>query len=592
MGYILPIVLAVIIFLRISKLNHKVESLQEQILEMKKQSGSNYVNVVHEQPVLDSQIASSDVDSPVLDNIVQNQTRSKTITVSNKPETESNFVIWMKENTLLKIGILMFLAGFGWFVSYAFAQQWIGPVGRITLGIVTGALVMIFGTYRLGKNETQGIAFSVLGSALVVVSLLSGQYIYNFFSSGVALGLIFIVSLYIALISIAYSTEKLAVYGVLLSLLAPFFSHSTNMDLVNLYLYLGAVSFAIIWVSVFKKWTILNQVGITGILFYGLPNFASGGLTHYNTKYFILFTQYAISLLYLGVGVWGLVRNKLKAGTDDLYLAIVNTVIILGFTTAIVPAVYQSLTIAGWMLVYTFSGFFVFQKTKNEKLFYVHSLIAVFLLAIATSIELSGQTLVIAFAIEAAVISIGSFVVTGKIRTAEAFAGLLIVPFMMSQSSIMSSKWNVGIIHSDFAVLLVLVLVTALLGVFYRMNKGSDTSSDIRAHQILFIISSFYIYALVWLCSHSIIKDNDSAVFVSLFVYTIIGLITHFYGLFNHNVVLKKYGMTLLVLVVIRLILVDVWNMELMLRVITFIVLGIMFMSTAFMSRNQKAIGN
>jgi uncharacterized membrane protein len=83
-------------------------------------------------------------------------------------------------------------------------------------------------------------------------------------------------------------------------------------------------------------------------------------------------------------------------------------------------------------------------------------------------------------------------------------------------------------------------------------------------------------------------RDSDSAVFLSLFVYTITGLTTHFYGLFNHSTGLKKYGMTLLILVVARLVLVDVWHMELLLRVVTFIVLGIMFMSTAFISKSQN----
>jgi uncharacterized membrane protein len=121
------------------------------------------------------------------------------------------------------------------------------------------------------------------------------------------------------------------------------------------------------------------------------------------------------------------------------------------------------------------------------------------------------------------------------------------------------------------------------------MNEA-ESDSDLKIHQVAYIVSSVYVFALVWLVNHSIILNDDTAVFISLFIYTVVGLGTHFYGLFNGSDPLRKYGMALLVLVVIRLILVDVWNMDLVLRVITFIVLGVMFMSSAFISKKQNKI--
>jgi hypothetical protein len=291
--------------------------------------------------------------------------------------------------------------------------------------------------------------------------------------------------------------------------------------------------------------------------------------------------------LYLIVSIWNLIKNKDKAGGGEIYLTLVNTAILLMFTIKIVPAVYQSLVIAGWMLVYAISGFFVFNQTKNENLFFVHSMISILLLAIATSIELSGQTLVIAFAIEAAIISVSAFIVTSKISVSERLGLLMIPSILMSFQSISSREWANGIFHSDFVVLLVLAVVLGVLGIFYKSNTNSEEGS-VAVYFTTISASTFYIFALVWLVSHSVITNDDSAVFFSLFVYTVVGLWTHFAGIFKGNSGLKKYGMTLLILVVARLVLVDVWNMELVLRVITFIVLGIMFMSTAFISKNQK----
>lgn len=245
------------------------------------------------------------------------------------------------------------------------------------------------------------------------------------------------------------------------------------------------------------------------------------------------------------------------------------------------------------MLVFGISGFIVFQTTKNEKLFYMHSLVAILFLAIATSIELSGKTLLFAFAIEASIISIASFLVTNKIKISQAFGALMVVPMLMSLESVFSPNWlynnGAGIFHVDFAVLLVMGVLLGVLGFFYKANRSaeSDTSEPDFCH-IALILSTLYFYVIIWLASHAVMFNQDSAVLLSLFVYTVVGLGTYFVGLFNMREVLKKYGAVLLMLVVLRLILVDVWHMELALRVVTFIILGVMFISTAFISKKQK----
>jgi uncharacterized membrane protein len=74
---------------------------------------------------------------------------------------------------------------------------------------------------------------------------------------------------------------------------------------------------------------------------------------------------------------------------------------------------------------------------------------------------------------------------------------------------------------------------------------------------------------------------------IALLVYTIVGLITYFFGRVHGKKELGLYGGTLLGCVIARLLLVDVWNMPLANRVVTFFVVGILLMSTAFFSRGK-----
>ena len=585
------VVCVINLFSRTNKLTEKIKKLETQISSFK--PGESYKNsndsVQIKSPVEGSYIIPP--ITPIQDPYVAPGLRIKVS--PSQPLIDSNetspIAEWFKENLLLKIGVIMILLGFGWFVSYAFMHNWIGPVGRITLGILTGTIITVIGTFRLNKDKTQGNALTILGTALVVITLLAGQYFYGFFAPSLVLALIFVVSLYVSMTAVAADEEKLAAYGMIVSIVAPFLSHTSSMNLVMLYMYVGVISVSAIWISITKNWRNILLLGMSGFALYALPNLMSGAIYHSDMKYILLFINYTISVIYMIVGIWSMVSNSNDTESNDMFTVLVNAILITGFTMSVVPNIFQSLTLAVWMIVYAITGFFVFSKTNKTKLFYAHSLIAVFLLALATSIELHGASLVIAFSIEAAIITVSAFLSTNSIKKAEVASTVLFVPVFMSLQSFSSSSWNRGVIHEDFFVLILLAIILALLGIFFKLNRSSNhDSDDLKVNQIYFIGSSIYVFALVWLCSQSIIRDSDSAVFLSLFIYTITGLATHFYGLFNHSAGLKKYGMTVLILVVVRLLLVDVWHMELLLRVITFIVLGAMFMSSAFISKSQN----
>jgi len=615
------IILVIVFFAKMSDVNGRIDQLRSEINKLKQQIGSGQSSGQSAAAGAGAAVGSQ---THTQGHSVQSSGLNSTIPLyaehlhqqkehSNEPGQGDIFLAWFKENWLLKIGVLMILVGFGWFVSYAFMHDWIGPVGRIAIGVVAGALIAVFGTMRLGKNLTQGILFTILGSALVIISILSGQYFYEFFTPMMALGLIFIVSFYVALTALAYSTEKLVIYGLILSLLAPLMSHvAFDHQPVSMFMYLLVISISTVWISVAKSWRAGLPIGITGVLLYSLSIFTSSNYYIYeffpteSSKYITLALAYIISFLYLFISAWSLIQkdisNKEKknaqigATVNDVFLTVVSTIMILGFTMSLVPTVFQSLVLALWMIAFAISGFVVFQTTKNEKLFYIHALVAILFLAVATSVELSGKTLTIAFAIEVAIISIASFLVTNKINVSKAFGGLMVVPVLMSLESVFSSKWSywngAGILHEDFAILLLMTVLLGVLGFFYRANRllNSDGTPERKFgfHHLTIIISTVYLFIIVWLSSHSVIENQDSAVLLSLFVYTVAGLGTYFVGLFNGYRVMKGYGIVMLILVVVRLVLVDVWQMELALRVVTFIVLGVMFISTAFISKKQK----
>lgn len=164
---------------------------------------------------------------------------------------------------------------------------------------------------------------------------------------------------------------------------------------------------------------------------------------------------------------------------------------------------------------------------------------------------------------------------------------LLIGPIALSLGSIDASVWRTSVFHKHFFVLLILSLALFLLGGFFAWIKDKEKAVKSMTATVALVAGSMYAYAILWLSLHAALQNDNTAVMISLVVYTIVGLTTYFYGRVNDAKQFLTYGGALLAFVVGRLLLVDVWQMELTWRIITFFLVGALLVSTAFVGRSR-----
>lgn len=571
-----------LVFIIFVVISFKLNSQSRQIRIIQKQISTLKTPHVSEQ-------SKQTFNTPIISN---NLTPQQT-TALQEDKTDP-FLNWIKENWLLKLGVLLLLVGFGWFVSYAFIQNWIGPIGRIALGFVIGSCITLFGSIRIEKNMTQGKLFLVLGSAIVIITSYAAQAIYGFFTPPVALGIIFLVSVYVSSIAFLYKNKSIAIYALALAILAPLLTHSVS-DIRLLFMYLIVISIATIWLASLRGWKEINSLALFGFCLYAFPYVIGISKVTELNKSFVLISIFVTGFIYFLVSIFGAIKNQEHANENDIFIAILDSTLIILCTIKFVPHELQSLIFAGWMIVFAMGSFIVFQYTNKIKFFYVYSLISVLLLVIATATELKGSALVYAFIIESAIISIAGYLITRKIDVGYNLSLLMIGPIIMSFPSLISSKWNAGVFHDDFGILFLIGVALCGLGLFYYFSdqeaeKYNDVS-DQKFYVAHIIIGSLYFLALVWL-SCGALFDSGVSTTISLTIFTIIGIPTYFYGLAQNIRIFKYYGGVLLLVVVARLVLVDVWHMELAQRIITFTLIGILFISTAFIGNKfKKEIG-
>lgn len=201
--------------------------------------------------------------------------------------------------------------------------------------------------------------------------------------------------------------------------------------------------------------------------------------------------------------------------------------------------------------------------------------------------------LTVVYTLESLLLVNAIYLLRGSLSAMRLVSFVFLIPAFVSIGSFTSDTWDSGVFHNDFFALLALAISFVILGVLvYRGHDKQATNEQLRETALYyFIVASLFGFSLVWLALHAAMPHNqDGATTISLLIYTLIGLGTYIEG--NRRVLkqMSWYGVTILLLVLIRLAIVDFWTMDLLERIITFVVVGGLFMSAAFFT-NWKQIG-
>jgi uncharacterized membrane protein len=502
----------------------------------------------------------------------------------SEPSAGSRLSDWLKEDWLLKLGALMLILGFSWLVTYAFMNNWIGPVGRIVFGVVAGTCLLAFGYYRMRKYIHQGGVFLVLGSSVVILTLFAARTYYDFLTPFSALAIMFLASAFVALASVRYRVRSLAMASLLLAAVTPLLVNSGSHNYFALFIYLFVITVGTVWVVALTGWRTLLVASLLMVTFYSIPQWLFGA------EEGVMMMIYAFSALFFAVGTLGIIKAQIKDASSDLLVACGNGIVLLVWIINAVPEEWQSLIIATWMMVFAIGGFIVFRITKHPAPFLLYAGVATAMLAAATAVELQGASLTIAFIFEALAIPLIIYALLRDLRMTERAGLLLVVPAVMSIPSFVASEWWSGLVfHENFFVLLVMAVALIILGVFI-WRRRSESPTPLTIYPLFIVGGLVYAYILLWLSLHSAIEIEYVATIVSLVIYTLIGIVTYFYGKSKEVRLIRLHGGVLIGFVVGRLLLVDVWDMEMGWRIVMFFLVGVLLVATAFVGRKKKTI--
>lgn len=506
---------------------------------------------------------------------------------SGVPARESAFYAWLKQDTLVKVGALLLILGVAWFVTYAFANNWIGPIGRILLGLMLGLSLLAFGIRRMTSQAAQGSIFTVVGSTVVILTITAAQYVYEMFPSKVALGIIFVMVILVTLASVQYERRELAYASLVSALLAPFLINSNSGEAVLFMLYLLLVVLGTLWVVWRLRAEAITLVALIGVLVY------TAVVYDMDTGVALLFSFVFTGIFFI-TNIVSLIRRYTKwVSPVHVVTAVLTGAYLISSILASAPEEWVSSYLIVWALIFAYGSYQVFMRTLNKVPFYIYAAVSVLLLGTATAVEFEGALLTITLTLEAlAGIILFTQVRAGR-KMVNIATALLIVPGVLTFDHMDSYGWSQGVINADLFALLVFTAALVIAGMIrYQVREETDQGLLEVGQKILYSVAGLYGAIILWLVFHSLFTDMVGTM-LALIVYSLVGLVFYITGRFEGDKSIKNAGVVILSLVVIRLLMVDVWALEMTGRIITFLVIGLLFMSTALLpKRNQPENNN
>jgi uncharacterized membrane protein len=566
-------------------LSSRISNLQNRLTHMERYLAESTKGLADRES---AQSSDGTVRTPMQSVPARKDLTPNTLEVSSgEPGHIEKFFAWCATDWLMKLGGLLVLLGMGWFVSYAFLNNWIGPMGRIALGLIIGAGVLILGRYRLERYVTQGAVLMFVGAVTIVLTVYSAREVYDFFSPTSALIIMFLTSALLGLTAVSVPHKPLAYGNALLSGLSPFLVASPEPNLVGLFAYLLVVAISTLLVVAYTGWRELVLVSLLVTSLYSsqwILGYGSSAEYDAGLMYAFVFTA-----LFFGASILAMRRVPVPKFTD-LLIAIGSGMFLLSWVLVAGAPEWQSVLLVVWTLVFSVGAWLAVQHRGNAGFFYAYAGVGVTLLGVATGIELDGPALTVATIIQATLILVIGHHLTRNAHHVPILALPFLIPLLQSFESMDSNYWYVGIIHEHSAIMVLMIAMLALIGSYFEEQKRlvGEAEGQILGsmRNIAWTLAGLYLAVFTWLAMHALFVTEDGGTTATLFLYTLTASVMFMRAQKSGLRWQRMTAITLLAFVVGRLLLVEVWSMALAGRIVTFLGIGVVLIVVAWLERS------
>jgi uncharacterized membrane protein len=173
---------------------------------------------------------------------------------------------------LNRIGIFAILIGVSYFIKYAFDNGWIGPSGKIALGLVAGiGLVLWSESFRHKGYAAFSYSLKAVGIGTMYLSLWGAYQVYHLVPSAAAFVAMIVVTGSTIALALSQDAEILAAFAMVGGFGTPVLLSTGENHEVVLFCYVALLDAAILGMVAFKPWRrlLVGSFSGTAILYAG-----------------------------------------------------------------------------------------------------------------------------------------------------------------------------------------------------------------------------------------------------------------------------------------------------------------------------------
>jgi uncharacterized membrane protein len=200
------------------------------------------------------------------------------------------------------LGIIAVTLGVGFFLKYAFENEWIGASARVLLGGAAGCGILALAE-RLRARDYRSYAHVLTGGGILILylSVYAARALYGLVGVAPAFALMCVVTTTAVLLAVRHDARSIAVLGLIGGFMTPALLSAHVDRQLALFTYIAFLDAGVLALAYFKRWHVLNHLAFvaTVLTFVGWAGFyyepwKAWRTVFFLTLFFALFSTLAV----------------------------------------------------------------------------------------------------------------------------------------------------------------------------------------------------------------------------------------------------------------------------------------------------------
>lgn len=404
--------------------------------------------------------------------------------------------------------LVLLAASFG----IAYGWQFLGPVGRVLIGVLTGLTFIVVGEFAKGRTAkwfVEGV--TALGLALLYLTIWAAAMRYRIVDFPIAFSVMSLITAFGVIASVRHDALSLILFATIGGFLTPVLLRTETIganQALPFFGYITILNAGILATSAHKRWQVVNFVAFFATLL------ISCGWALFNYEPALRWQTFAFVtvnfLIFVGIGIAYPLRFREQSKPADLIflLMVTSAYFVFGawllwqpLTSIAMPkllalmrgalGIFPVILAAFWGLI----GEFVRNRSPNDEALMLTTYgLSVGFLTIAMPMQFEGNPIAMAWAVEAAILTTISLrfssqqIPTQFLRNVAELVWLLALATMLwIDLTKPVSQWR-PVLNERFATFSVLVGSSAFIARehWLRGSEGSSAMASIAASGLIF----------------------------------------------------------------------------------------------------------